>query len=138
MGMEYRGDKENMLNSPFLEDITILEDVGNEKFQIVAAAEALYYVSFFEGFGIPILEGFSAGVPVVTSNVSSMAEVAQDAAYLVDPNESFEISQSMVDFASNPSIRERFIAKGDKRVLDFDWDKSARQTYAVLERISKK
>lgn len=122
-------------NSPFKNDIIVREDVGKEKHEIVAASEALCYISLFEGFGIPVLEGFSAGVPVITSNVSSMPEVAGDAAIIVDPKNPQEIALAMISLVKDDPLRESCIAKGLLRVKDFNWDRSAKQTYDLIKSV---
>ena len=76
-----------------------------------ASALAMTYVSYFEGFGIPILEAFAAGVPVITSNVTSMPEVAGDAAMLVDPFDVNEIADAMKKIAGDESLREESYSK---------------------------
>lgn len=127
--------KSALNNSIHRNDIVLVEDVGEEKYKLVAASEGLCYISLFEGFGIPILEGFSAGVPIISSNVSSMPEVAGDAALLVDPNSPEAIGNAMNDLAENNSLRDSLIQKGFERVKVFDWDKSAAKTYEVLRSV---
>lgn len=103
----------------------------------VKHARALIYISFFEGFGIPILEGMAAGVPVVTSNTTSMPEVAGDAALLVDPHSPHDIAVAMQKINSE-SCRQKLIKKGFEQVKKFDWSKSAEQIHqAILEAAGK-
>ncbi len=92
--------------------------------KVTAAALASVYVSYFEGFGIPILEAFRCDTPVITSNVSSMPEVADDAALLVDPFSEASIAEGMRKMM-NEKIREELIEKGRERAKDFSWDKAA-------------
>ncbi len=92
---------------------------------IVASALALVYVSYFEGFGIPILEAFQCDVPVITSNITSMPEVAGDAALLVDPFSSEEMANAMIQIAQQPALRSQLIEKGRERLQQFSWNKSA-------------
>lgn len=92
--------------------------------RVTAAAMASVYVSYFEGFGIPILEAFKCGTPVITSNVTSMPEVAQDAALLVDPFNEEAIADAMIK-ALDPDIRKELIEKGFVRAQAFSWDKAA-------------
>jgi glycosyltransferase involved in cell wall biosynthesis len=129
--------KQTITNSQFRDDIVILEDVGDSRHDIVAASEALCYVSVFEGFGIPVLEGFSAGVPVITSNVSSMPEVAGDAALLIDPHDPNAIGNAMSSVVKDQALKEQLIQKGFSRVKEFDWNISAKQTYEVLKSVVK-
>ncbi len=92
--------------------------------KVTAAALASVYVSYFEGFGIPILEAFRCDTPVITSNVTSMPEVAQDAALLVDPFDEDSIAEGMVKVL-DAEVRNDLIEKGRKRVRDFSWDRAA-------------
>ena len=92
--------------------------------KVTAAALASVYVSYFEGFGIPILEAFRCDTPVITSNVTSMPEVAQDAALLVDPFDEDSIAEGMVKML-DAEVRNDLIEKGRKRVRDFSWDCAA-------------
>ena len=92
--------------------------------QMTAAALASVYVSYFEGFGIPILEAFKCDTPVITSNVTSMPEVAGDAALLVDPFNEEDIAQAMVKMLDE-EVRKELIEKGRARARDFSWDHAA-------------
>ncbi|MDF1696535.1 MAG: glycosyltransferase family 1 protein [Saprospiraceae bacterium] len=105
--------------------------------QYLAAADALTYVSVFEGFGIPILEGMSSGTPVITSNVSSMPEVAGDAALLIDPHNPISIAEGMFEITSNPDLREKLIEKGMERAKEFSWKKTADHIYTQLKKIKQ-
>ena len=93
--------------------------------QLLASAEALTYLPYFEGFGIPILEAFQCEVPVITSAVSSMPEVAKDAALLVQPTDVRSISEKMRLIIENDELKKRLILKGVERAKDFSWDKTA-------------
>jgi len=93
--------------------------------QLLGAAQALTYVSLFEGFGIPIVEAFQSGVPVITSNVSSMPEVAGEAALLVNPDDVQEISNAMYRVAADGALRNALVEKGNERVKMFTWQQTA-------------
>ncbi|NOU46207.1 MAG: glycosyltransferase family 4 protein [Bacteroidales bacterium] len=102
---------------------------ANDLHLVTASALATTYVSYFEGFGIPIIESFRCGVPVITSNVTSMPEVAGDAALLVDPFDEDSISNAMLAIANDPLLRESLIRKGFERAKLFNWDNTARQLW---------
>ena len=99
--------------------------------KVTGAALASVYVSYFEGFGIPILEAFKCDTPVITSNVTSMPEVAQDAALLVDPFDEDSIADAMVKVL-DPGVRKDLIEKGRRRVQDFSWDNTAKAIWNVI------
>lgn len=99
--------------------------------RVTAAALASVYVSYFEGFGIPILEAFRCDTPVITSNVTSMPEVAQDAALLVDPFDEDSIAEAMAKVL-DPEVRKELILKGRLRVKDFSWDRAADEIWNSL------
>lgn len=89
------------------------------------AAEIFVYPSFYEGFGIPPLEAMACGVPTITSNISSMPEVAGDGALLVDPNNSGDLSRAMRELLANESLRAKLVKNGLKRAAFFSRKKLA-------------
>ncbi len=101
---------------------------------LYSGARALVYTSLYEGFGLPILEAMQVGCPVVTSNVSSMPEVAGDAAVLVDPRVPEEIANGVEKVLSD---RKKWVEKGQKRASEFSWEKTAQQTLAVYQEALK-
>jgi glycosyltransferase involved in cell wall biosynthesis len=122
-------------NSPYKEHILHKQFQRKELPKYIGSAEALCYVSLFEGFGIPILEGFEAEVPVITSNISSMPEVAGEAALLVDPVSPEEIGQAMGKISSDPNLRQELIQKGRSRLQHFCWENTASILYSKLSEI---
>lgn len=106
-----------------------------EMAEAMGASIALLYVSFFEGFGIPIIEAMNCGVPVITSNTSSMPEVAGDAALLVNPHNTSEITTAMHKLATQKELRDLLIEKGNQRKNFFLWDDSAKKISDVLNKL---
>lgn len=96
-------------------------------------ALACVFPSINEGFGMPIVEAMSLGTPVITSNISSMTEVADDAALLVDPHNVDAISGAMERIHADEVLRNNFITKGLERSKIFSWPKAAREYIAVVE-----
>ena len=96
-------------------------------------AEGFIYPSFYEGFGIPILEAMYFGCPVITSNISSMPEVAGDAAILINPKSINELTDAIDTLLSNAKLRKDMIKKGLSNVKRFSWERMARETLNVYE-----
>jgi glycosyltransferase involved in cell wall biosynthesis len=103
-----------------------------EKVALLAGAEALVYASLYEGFGFPVLEAMAAGTPVLTSDLSSLPEVAGDAAFLVDPRSEEAIAEGMGRLVRDADLRARLAAAGRARVQGFPWEDTARRTAEVL------
>lgn len=101
---------------------------------IFKQATALVWPSLNEGFGLPVLEAFAAGLPVVTSNTTSLPEVAGDAALLVNPESVGEIAEAMQTVASNESLQNDLRARGQCRAKQFTWDRTARLTIDVYRK----
>lgn len=95
-------------------------------------ALALVYPSLWEGFGFPVLEAMACGTPVITSNLSSLPEVAGDAAALVDPYQETEIADAMQKIASDPQGRAEMRSAGLSRASQFSWEKTGQLTAEVL------
>ena len=103
-----------------------------EKLFLMNACRILAFPSLYEGFGLPVLEGFSLRRPVLTSKSSSLPEVAGDAAYMVDPEKVEEIGVGLKRLASDGIFVNQLINKGQKQVGKFEWEKAAKATYEVL------
>ncbi|MFZ4400788.1 MAG: glycosyltransferase family 4 protein [Bacteroidales bacterium] len=103
--------------------------------ELLASSLALTYVSYFEGFGIPIVEAFYAETAVITSNITSMPEIAGNAALLVDPYSITEIADAMQKIATDDEFRTSLIEKGKKRRIEFSWDKTAEKLWSSIEKI---
>jgi glycosyltransferase involved in cell wall biosynthesis len=101
---------------------------------IFKQATALAWPSLNEGFGLPVLEAFAAGLPVITSNTTSLPEVAGDAALLVNPESIGEIAEAMQTVASNESLQNDLRTRGRARAKQFTWDRTARQTIEVYRK----
>ena len=97
----------------------------SELYRVMASALGLVYVPYFEGFGIPLLEAMKSDVPVITSDITSMPEVAADAALYADPFSVDSIAQAMRTLHADKELRNRLIEKGRMRSSEFSWDRSA-------------
>lgn len=106
--------------------------VSNQKLKnLYKNAQALLYPSIHEGFGLPILEAFSTGCPVITSNRSAMAEIAEDAAILVDPESTDSILGGLNQLEKKKSA---IVENAGSRLKDFSWEATAKQTIMVYEK----
>lgn len=91
--------------------------------------------SLYEGFGLPVVEAMSYGCPVITSNVSSLPEAGGDAALYVDPQSVKDIAEKITMVVEDEKLRKEMIAKGKIQVKKFSWEKTAKETLAVLQEV---
>lgn len=117
-------------------DIIFLGRRGvDELNQLYGGSLALVFPALFEGFGIPILEAFHSETAVITSNVSSMPEVAGDASLLVNPLDVDEITDAMQQISTSPELRKRLIERGRERRRLFSWDITAQKLWQSVESV---
>ena len=102
---------------------------------LYSSARVLFYPSFYEGFGLPIIESMASGIPVITSNVSSMPEAGGDAAIYVNPEDAGEMEGKLKEVMENKSLREELIKKGFTQAKKFSWQKCAEETSEVYRRL---
>jgi glycosyltransferase involved in cell wall biosynthesis len=118
------------------EDVILTGRVGEDELvKLMGSAFAMTYVPFYEGFGIPILEAFNSNIPVITSNVTSMPEVADGAALLVDPHSPQSIASGMMRIVEDENLRKELIAKGNVRKNDFSWEKTSDLLWKSIEKM---
>ena len=123
-------------SNPFKNDIHFTGRVNDEELaNMLGAAYALSFVPVFEGFGLPIAEAMQSGVPVICSNVTSMPEVAGDAALLVDPFNIENITDAMKQIYDNKDdLRSKLIEKGFEQKKLFTWERTAGLLWDSIER----
>ena len=129
---------ETLQKMQFKKDVVFTGRVSQEElYGIFGAALALTFVPFFEGFGIPILEAMSAGVPVICSNTTSMPEVGGDAVLYVEPENVKQIASAMEKIASDSDLRSELIEKGFNQTMNFSWDKTASLLWESIKQTVK-
>ena len=127
--------EDSYVSSPFKEDILFTGRLSEDDLhKVLGAALALSFVPIFEGFGLPIVEAMQSGVPVICSNITSMPEVAGDAALQVDPFDVKAIADAMERISTSEELRNQLVAKGHVQKLLFSWDKTAALLWKSIER----
>jgi glycosyltransferase involved in cell wall biosynthesis len=120
----------------FQEDVVFTGRLSPEALKnVIGSAMALTYVSLFEGFGIPIIEAFKSEIPVITSSVTSMPEIAGDAALLIDPFDAQSIAEAMLKISNDKKLCIELIERGKQRSKLFTWDNTARNLWQSVEKI---
>lgn len=123
--------QQTLKKSKYRSDIICLQDFIEDVSPYIASSYALIYISLFEGFGIPILEAMKCDIPVICSNVSSMPEVAGNAALLVNPHNTHEVSATMT-YLLNEHVRSELIELGRVQREKFSWNRTAEIIYDQL------
>jgi len=119
----------------FKNDVVFTGRVSQQElYEIYGAALALTFVPFFEGFGIPILEAMSAGVPVICSSTTSMPEVGGDAVLYVEPENIEQIAEAMEKTAADTDVRSELIEKGFRQKMNFSWNETSRRLWKSIEK----
>jgi len=117
-------------------NIDLLINISNRELShYYTQARVLVFPSFYEGFGLPILEAMASGCPVITSNFGAMKEVAGNAAYLVNPYSTAEISHAVKILLAHPNMQKTLIRKGRERAEIFTWEHTAYKTLKVYEEV---
>lgn len=120
----------------YKEAVIYLGYISDEELAIVYnKASCFVFTSFYEGFGLPILEAMACGTPVVTSNTASMPEVGGDAVVYCNPNNPIDIKEKLHLVLCNQVLRTKIIQKGLKRVKLFSWEKAAQEHIKVFEEL---
>ena len=123
--------------SPYNSEIHHLNYLNDKHLAIFySKAEVFVYPSFYEGFGLPVLEAMTLGTPVVTSNTSSIPEVAGDGAILINPDEILELAEGILKVISDQKIKQDLIIKGRKQSQNFSWEKTAKETLKAYQQLT--
>ena len=126
---------ETFENMRFKNDVLFTGRIPTDELhQLLGAALALTFVPFFEGFGIPVVEAMSVGVPVICSNTTSLPEVGGNAVFYADPCKTEQITEAMIKIASDEELRKSLIEKGFGQKNKFSWDETARLLWMSVEK----
>ena len=124
--------------SPFRPDILFTGSKSQDDLRyLYCASESLLFVPWFEGFGIPVVEAMRCGTPVITSDRTSLPEVAGGAALLADPSSPEAICDCMVKVTSDKSLKEKLITIGIARSSEFTWERTADLLWRSIEKVIK-
>ncbi|MFB3894414.1 MAG: glycosyltransferase family 4 protein [Phycisphaerae bacterium] len=111
------------------DSVLLTGPLGQEELHdVMASADVFVFLSLYEGFGLPLLEAMSAGVPVISSNRSAMPEVVGDAGRLVDPLDAAAVAEELVHVCTEPTLRGGLAASGLRRAKEFTWTRTAAGT----------
>jgi glycosyltransferase involved in cell wall biosynthesis len=123
-------------SSPFADRIHLPGYLNDDQVHaLYHRAHAYIFPSLFEGFGLPLLEAMAGGCPIVTSNISSMPEIAGDAALLIDPTNLEEMTEAIHAVCTDESLTEKLRMNGAMRIKQFSWEKCAEETKNVYSQI---
>lgn len=121
------------------DDVIFLGTIPPDDLPAIYTSSSLFlYPSLYEGFGLPVVEAMACGVPVITSNISSLPEVAGDAAILVNPQDVSEMTRAMKEVLLDEKKRREMIEKGKRNVQRFSWQKSAERLFNLFAEVVKR
>ncbi len=120
------------------EHVSVTGYVSEEELiALYTGADVFVFPSFYEGFGLPVLEAMACGAPVITSNCSSLPEVAGDAAILIDPADTEALAAQIMNVLNDPALAQSMRERGWLRTSMFSWDQCAKAVSEVYERLSE-
>jgi glycosyltransferase involved in cell wall biosynthesis len=135
----WKGIFEQIKNSQFSQDIISpgkikFSDIGH----LMRGADIFCFPSLYEGFGIPVLEAFVSGVPVICANNSSLPEVAGEAALYFEPKNHSELAKQIKKILDDPELKKDLIERGITQAQKFSWERCAKETLDYLKGSSEK
>jgi glycosyltransferase involved in cell wall biosynthesis len=135
LAWQYNETIEKLKSYKYRDEVKMLGYLPDDEVaRVVAGAYALVFPSYFEGFGVPILEAMQSGVPVITSFTSSMIEIGGDAALFADPNDPAEIAERLKTIFKDEALRSQLIEKGKLQAAKYSWDKTADLMWGAIEK----
>ena len=135
-GWKYKAIFEAIAESDYRKNIYHLDYLNDELVALCyKLATVFVYPSYYEGFGLPLLEAIKLGTPVVCSNTSSLPEVVGDAALQINPHCYLELAEAIIQVIKNDLLRKNLIAKGNRQAKNFSWQQTAYETLQVYRRL---
>lgn len=128
-------EKNQLLNLKILSKVHYISINDEIMIDLYKNAQAFVFPSLYEGFGLPVLEAFSCGCPLIASQNSSLSEIAGDAARYIDPHDKISIVAGIESLLNDNDYREELICKGYERLKLFSWERTARETKKIYENI---
>jgi glycosyltransferase involved in cell wall biosynthesis len=120
------------------EKIVLAKSIANEDLaSVYSNATCFFFMSLYEGFGLPALEAMQCGTPVVTSNATSLPEVVGDAGIMLSPNDEDGLCQTMLQIYNDQELRNKFSVLGLSRAKQFSWERCANEYVEVFKKITK-
>ena len=136
LGWDYQKVLDYAQASKFSDRIVLTGYIDEaQKHALLKAATVFAYVSFYEGFGLPVLEGMASGVPTVTSNISSMPEVAGDGALLAEPNDIAQIADALASLLEDESNRASLVQRGLAQSRAFTWSNMTARSLSFYRQV---
>jgi glycosyltransferase involved in cell wall biosynthesis len=138
LAWKYESFEKSLKTYKYKDDVVMTGYLNEEELvKIIGAAYSLVYPSFFEGFGVPVLEAMRCNIPVITSTGSSMQEIAKDAALFANANSYNDIADKMMRIYKDENLRNELIQKGKDIVQTYSWDKTAELLWqAILKAVN--
>lgn len=135
LAWKYESFTESLKSYKYRDDVIMTGYIPEEELvNIIGAAYGMVYPSLLEGFGVPVLEAMQCDVPVITSDNSSMSEIAGDAALYADANSHTDIAEKMMLLYKDEKLRKELIEKGREAVKQYRWDKTASLLWQCIEK----
>ena len=135
-GWRYQPIFQAIAESPYQKNIYHLDYLSDDLVALFyTLADLFVYPSHYEGFGLPVLEAMNLGTPVIAANSSSLPEVVADAGLLINPDESIELAEAILQVLSSSQLQQDLIIKGQKRAAEFSWEKTAKETLIAYSKI---